>query len=185
MMKKIVLGLAAAAGLAVAGIVAVAALRPGEFKVSRSAEIEAPADKVFARVNDFHACQDWSPWAKKDPAAKASFEGPASGPGATFRWAGNKEVGEGSMTIVESRPGELIRIRLEFMKPMKATNEALFTFQENPKGKRMKSTTVTWAMTGKNNLIGRIFCLFMDMDKMVGGDFEKGLASMKSLAEKS
>jgi hypothetical protein len=129
-------------------------------------------------VNDFHKWEEWSPWAKLDPAAKATFEGPSAGTGAIFRWAGNKEVGEGSMTITESRPSDLIRIRLEFLKPFAATNTAEFTFK--PEGDQ---TAVTWSMAGQNNFMSKAICLFMDRDKMVGGKFEEGLAAMKSIAE--
>jgi hypothetical protein len=144
----------------------------------RSASVSAPAPTVFAQVNDFHKWEAWSPWAKLDPAAKATFEGPSAGIGAIFRWAGNKEVGEGSMTITESRPSDLIRIKLEFLKPFAATNRAEFTFK--PQGDQ---TVVTWSMEGKNNFMAKAFCLFMNMDKMVGSQFEKGLANMKALAE--
>jgi len=129
-------------------------------------------------VNDFHNWEAWSPWAKLDPAAKATFEGPSTGTGAIFKWAGNKEVGEGSMTITESRPSDLIRIKLEFLRPFEATNSAEFTFK--PEGNR---TAVTWSMEGKNNFIAKAVCLFMNMDKMVGGQFEQGLAQMKAVVE--
>ena len=144
----------------------------------RSATISAPAPAVFAQVNDFHNWEAWSPWAKLDPAAKATFEGPSTGTGAIFKWAGNKEVGEGSMTITESRPSDLIRIKLEFLRPFEATNSAEFTFK--PEGNR---TGVTWSMEGKNNFIAKAVCLFMNMDKMVGGQFEQGLAQMKAVVE--
>jgi Polyketide cyclase / dehydrase and lipid transport len=129
-------------------------------------------------VNDFHNWEAWSPWAKLDPAAKATFEGPSTGTGAIFKWTGNKEVGEGSMTITESRPSDLIRIKLEFLRPFEATNSAEFTFK--PEGNR---TAVTWSMEGKNNFIAKAVCLFMNMDKMVGGQFEQGLAQMKAVVE--
>jgi len=129
-------------------------------------------------VNDFHNWEAWSPWAKLDPAAKATFEGPSTGTGAIFKWAGNKEVGEGSMTITESRPSDLIRIKLEFLRPFEATNSAEFTFK--PEGNR---TAVTWSMEGKNNFIAKAVCLLMNMDKMVGGQFEQGLAQMKAVVE--
>src|SRR4030095_433305 len=112
------------------------------------------------------------------PNAKNTFEGPSAGEGAVFRWAGNKNVGEGSMTITESRPNDLIRIRLEFLKPFAATNATEFTF--TPQGNQ---TLVTWTMSGKNNFIAKAIGLFIDCDKMIGGMFEKGLAQMKSLAE--
>jgi hypothetical protein len=110
MFKKILIGFA----VIVVVFVVIVALQPSDFRVARSATISAPASAVFAQVNDFHKWEAWSPWAKLDPAAKNSFEGPPAGIGAIFRWAGNDEVGAGSMTIIESRPSELIRIKLEF-----------------------------------------------------------------------
>jgi hypothetical protein len=144
----------------------------------RSINISAPPATVFAQVNDFHNWEAWSPWAKLDPAAKATFEGPSAGEAAIFRWVGNEEVGEGSMMITESRPSDLVRIKLEFLKPFAAINTAEFTFK--PEGNR---TVVTWSMFGTNNFIAKAFCLFINMDEMVGGQFEKGLASMKSVTE--
>jgi uncharacterized protein YndB with AHSA1/START domain len=163
----------------VVAFVVVVALQPSEFRVARSATIAAPATVVFAQVNDFHKWEAWSPWAKLDPAAKNSFEGPSAGTGAIFRWSGNNEVGEGSMTITESRPSDRIRIKLDFAKPFEATNTTEFTFE--PKGSQ---TVVTWSMSGTNNFIAKAFCLFNNMDKMLGGQFEKGLAQMASAAEK-
>ena len=174
MLKKILIALAAI----VVVFVAVVAMQPSEFRIMRTAAISAPAPAVFAQVNDFHNWEAWSPWAKRDPAAKATFEGPSVGTGAIFKWAGNHEVGEGSMTIIESRPSDLIRIKLEFLKPFRATNTAEFTFK--PEGNQ---TSVTWSMSGQNNFIGKAMCLFMNMDKMMGGQFETGLASMKSIVE--
>ena len=174
MLKKIFIAIA----VIVVVFVVVVAMQPSEFRIERSARISAPAPAVFAQVNDFHNWEAWSPWAKLDPAAKATFEGPPAGRGAIFRWAGNEEVGEGSMTITESRPSDLIRIKLEFLKPFEATNTAEFTFK--PEGNQ---TAVTWSMEGQNNFIAKAVCLFMNMDQMVGGQFEKGLASMKSVAE--
>jgi Polyketide cyclase / dehydrase and lipid transport len=173
MIKRILIGLAI-----LVAFVVIVALQPSEFRIVRSALISAPAPAVFAQVNDFHNWEAWSPWATLDPAAKATFEGALEGTGAIFRWAGNSEVGEGNMTITESRPSDLIRIKLEFLKPFAATNHAEFTF--NPVGNQ---TAVTWIMEGQNNFIAKAVCLFMNMDKMVGGQFEKGLASMKSVVE--
>jgi hypothetical protein len=152
--------------------------RPDEFIVSRSTKISAPPAIVFAQVNDFHKWEAWSPWAKMDPACKNSYDGAAAGVGAGFAWDGNKKVGAGRMTILESRPGDLIRIKLEFLKPFKATNTAEFTFKSNG-----NQTAVAWSMTGKNNFFFKVFGLFVDCDKMIGKDFEKGLAAIKAVAE--
>jgi hypothetical protein len=158
--------------------VIVVAMQPSDFRIVWSATMSVSAPSVFAQVNDFHKWEAWSPWAKLDPAAKATFEGPSAGVGAIFRWAGNKEVGEGSMTITESRPSDLVRIKLEFLKPFAATNTAEFIFK--PEGSQ---TVVTWSMFGTNNFLAKAVCLFMNMEKMVGGQFEKGLAQMKSVVE--
>ncbi len=174
MIKKILIGLVAVVVL----FAVIVALQPSDFRVTRSAPVAAPPSVVFAQVNDFHKWEAWSPWAKLDPAAKNSFEGPRAGTGATFRWSGNNEVGEGSMTVTESRPSELIRIKIDFLKPFEASNTAEFTFK--PAGGQ---TQVTWSMYGTNNFIGKAFCLFNNMDKMLGGEFEKGLAQMKVAAE--
>ncbi len=166
--------------MAIAGIVVIlaiiVAMQPSDFRVTRTATIPAPASVVFEQINDFHKWQAWSPWARMDPAAKNSFEGAASGEGAIFRWSGNKQVGEGSMTLLESRPGELIRIQLDFLKPFKGTNIAEFTFKSSG-----DQTIVTWSMHGKNNFISKAFGLIMNCDKIVGGQFENGLANLKSV----
>ncbi len=177
MRKKILIALAAV-GVLVAAFMVVVAMQPSEFRVARSAIVFAPASDVFAQVNDFHKWQEWSPWAKLDPNAKSSFEGPAAGEGAIFEWSGNDKIGEGRMTLIESKPGELIRIKLDFVKPMEGTSIAQFAFK--PQGDR---TAVTWSMTGQNNFIAKAFCLFVNMDKMVGGDFEKGLENLRAVAE--
>jgi hypothetical protein len=179
-LAKVLIGVAAAVVLVVGVLAAIVALQPSEFRIERSATIAAPAPVVFAQVNDFHNWQAWSPWAKLDPAVKNSFAGSSAGRGAAFAWAGNSQVGEGRMTITESRPSELVRIKLEFLKPFEATNTAEFTFK--PQGER---TAVTWSMYGHNNFVGRAVALFVNMDKALGGEFEKGLASMKSVAEAS
>ncbi len=167
-------------GLAVIIIVfvVVVALQPSEFTVTRSAAIAAPPEAVFAQVNDLHKWEAWNPWGKIDPAMKQTYEGAAAGNGAIYSWVGNAKVGEGRMTITESSPNELIRFNLEFFKPMAGTSTAEFTFK--PEGNQ---TTVTWSMTGKNNFIAKAVCLFMSMEKMLGGQFEQGLAQMKSVAE--
>jgi uncharacterized protein YndB with AHSA1/START domain len=152
--------------------------QPDEFNLSRSIKISAPPEKVFPHVNDLHQWQAWSPWVRLDPNAKNSFEGAASGTGAAMKWEGNCKVGVGRMTITDSQPGELIRFRLDFEKPMQATNTAEFAFR--PEG---GATVVTWATAGKNDFKGKLFGLFMNCEQMVGGQFEKGLASLKSVAE--
>jgi uncharacterized protein YndB with AHSA1/START domain len=174
-MLKIVL---AALAVTVVVFVVVVAMQPSEFRVARSTTISAPAPAVFAEVNDFHKWEAWNPWGKIDPAMRQTYEGAPAGTGAIYTWTGNKEVGEGRMILTESRPNELIRIKLEFFKPFAATNTAEFTFR--PEGNQ---TVVTWSMAGENNFIAKAIHLFMNMDRMIGGQFEKGLAQMKSVVE--
>ena len=174
MLKKILLAVAVIILL----FVIVVAMQPADFRITRSATISAPAEIVFSHVNDFHKWDAWSPWAKLDPAMKQTYEGSPAGAGSIYSWDGNKDVGTGRMTLTESRENELVRIKLEFLKPFAAVNDTEFTFK--PEGDQ---TAVTWTMTGQNNFIAKAFGLVMNMDKMVGGDFEKGLAQMKTLAE--
>ena len=164
--------------VAVIIFIIVATMQPSDFRVTRTGTISAPASAIFAQVNDLQKWDAWSPWAKLDPEAKNSFEGPTSGTGAIMRWSGNNKVGQGSMTIIESRPDEFIRFKLEFLKPFAATNTAEFTFNsENDQ------TTVTWSMYGKNTFMSKAIGLVMSCDKMVGSQFEQGLAALKSVVE--
>ena len=153
--------------------------QPDAFAVTRTIRIAAPPEKIFPHVNDLHQWDAWSPWAKLDPNAKISFSGADAGAGAAMAWDGNKKVGAGRMTITESQPSGLIRFRLDFQKPMQATNTAEFTFR--PEGGQ---TVVTWSMAGKSCFMSKVFGLFMDFDKMCGCQFEKGLASLKSVTER-
>jgi uncharacterized protein YndB with AHSA1/START domain len=172
--KKVLVALV----LIIAVFAVVVAMQPSEFRVVRSATMAAPPSEPFAQVNDFHNWEKWSPWAKLDPAMKQTYEGAPAGTGAIYTWAGDGNVGEGRMTLTESRPNELIRIKLEFLKPFAATNATEFTFK--PQGEQ---TVVTWSMAGRNNFVAKAAHLFMDMDKMVGGMFEQGLSQMKSIVE--
>ena len=174
MLKKILIGI----GVVVIVFLLVVALQRPEYRIVRTATIAAPAATVFAQVNDFHNWDAWSPWAKLDPAMKQTFDGASAGTGAIYSWTGNDKVGEGRMTLTESHTNDLIRIKLEFIKPFASVCDTEFAFK--PDGNQ---TGVTWSMTGTNNFIGKAFCLFMNMDKTVGGDFERGLAQMKSVAE--
>jgi hypothetical protein len=164
--------------VAIVGLLVLAAMQPADFRITRTGAISAPASAVFPHVNNLHNWEAWSPWAKLDPNAKNSFEGSSSGTGAKMSWAGNNKVGVGSMTITESNPNDSITFKLDFLKPMKATNIAEFTF--TPDGDQ---TTVTWSMSGNNNFMGKVMGLLMNCDKMVGGQFEQGLAALKSVVE--
>lgn len=165
--------------IVVAFLFGIIALQPSDYRVSRTAGISAPPEAVFGLVNDFKKWESWSPWAKLDPSMKTTFAGPDSGTGAVYSWTGNDAVGEGRMTILESRAHELIRIKLEFIKPFASVADTEFTFAPEGSG-----TKVGWTMSGTNDLMSKAFCFFMGgMDKMVGPDFEKGLAQMKSASE--
>lgn len=150
----------------------IVAMRPNEFRVTRSAVLPAAPETLFDQVNHVRKWEAWSPWEKKDLTMTKTYDGPPAGVGAHSHWAGNK-VGEGMMTITESRPNERIRIKLEFLKPFKATNDTEFTFKSEGNG-----TRVTWTMSGRYIFITKIFSLFMNMDKMIGTDFEIGLAQL-------
>jgi hypothetical protein len=165
--------------LVLSGLCFMISKQPAEFRISRSEVMSVPAAKIFPYVNDLHKWQEWSPWAKMDPNAKEIFEGPASGSGASFSWDGNNKVGQGRMTIIDSRADELVRFRLEFMRPFKATNiaEFTFTFEDN-------KTRLTWTMSGTNNFVGKAMSLIMNCDKMVGGQFGQGLSTLKSIVER-
>ena len=157
---------------------AVVAMQPSEFRVARSATIAAPVPAVFAQVNDFRKWPAWSPYEKLDPAMKKTYEGPATGTGASYAWAGNSDAGVGRATITESRPNELVRIKLDFEKPFAGTAFAEFAFK--PEGER---TRVEWSLQGTNNFVAKAVHLFLNMDRMVGGQFEEGLAQLKSVTE--
>jgi len=174
MIKKFLLGFVAAVILLIAAVFIAASTRPDTFRVSRSAVIPAAPAVVFDHVNDLHKWDAWSPWAKLDPNSKATFEGPKEGVGSSMAWAGNAEVGEGKMTITESKPSELILMRLDFLKPMEGTSTTEFTFKPEAGG-----TLVTWTMSGTNSFPAKAISLVLDCDKMMGGYFEQGLDNMK------
>jgi hypothetical protein len=162
----------------VAALLLYIATRPDTFHVERTAVIHAPADVVFARLEDFHRWPEWSPWEKIDPAMQRTYSGSDKGVGAVYAWKGNDKVGEGRMTILEATTPTKLGIRLEFLKPFQATNSATFDVTPQAEG-----TQVRWSMDGKNNFVGKAMCLVMDMDKTVGGDFEKGLAALDGVAQ--
>ncbi len=172
MFKKILIALAAALLI----LVVVVATRPADFTISRKATVGAPPAVVFPHLNDFTKWNAWSPWVKLDPEAKFTFEGPDAGVGAKYAWSGNNKIGAGTNEIVESVADEKVRVKLMFEKPFEATSEAQFDLKPVEAG-----TEVTWTMTGKNNFAGKAFALFMDMDKLVGADFEAGLANLNKV----
>lgn len=174
MIKKILLGLVAVIAILIVTVIVAASTRPNEFRVSRSAVIPAAPAVVFGHVNDLHKWDAWSPWAKLDPNSKVTFAGPQEGVGSSMAWAGNGDVGEGKMTITESKPNELILMRLDFLKPMEGTSTTEFAFKPDAGG-----TVVTWTMSGTNSFAAKAISLVMDCDKMMGGYFEQGLDNMK------
>lgn len=166
-------------------IVLVAALvliakQPDDFCITRSIKIATPASNIFPYINDLKRFNQWSPWAKMDPNSTLTFEGADQGEGAKMSWKGNKAVGQGSMTNIETRANELVRFKMDFLKPMKATNFAEFSFKTEG-----DLTVVSWSMQGKNNFISKLFHLLVNCDKMIGAQFEKGLSDLKSLAEQT
>ena len=175
MIKKIAIGIV----VLIAGVLIFAATKPDSFRVQRAAGIKAPPEKVFALINDFKRWDAWSPWEKKDPAMKRSWGAVTSGKGATYAWEGNSEVGQGSMEITESIAPSKITLKLDFVKPFEAHNIVEFTLE--PKA---ATTNVTWAMEGPAPYFAKIIHVFIDMDSMVGKDFEAGLANLKAVAEK-
>jgi len=174
--------------LAVVGLlvllIAIAATRPSDYRVERRLEIAAPTDVVFASLNDLHRFEGvlvlfGEPWDSLDPNMQKSFGGSAVGVGQTYAWDSKKDAGKGRMTIEESAPSQSVRIKLEFEKPMKSTSISSFTLAGTSTG-----TAVTWTMEGKHNFVGKAMSVFMNMDKMLGGDIEKGLARLKTASER-
>lgn len=174
MLKKILIALAAIVLI----FVVVVALQPSEFQMDRSTTIAAPQADVFAQVNDFHKWEAWSPWAKLDPNAKVAFEGPPEGEGTVMTWSGNSEVGEGKMTLTESRPNELVKARVDMVKPFAGSSTSEFTFK--PEGDQ---TAVTWSVAAHHNFMQKALCLVMGGKTMMSDLMDKGLAQMKSVVE--
>lgn len=162
----------------IAAVLILAAMTPDTFRIQRTATIKAPPGKIFPHINDFHNWQAWSPWEKLDPALQRTFSGAASGKGTVYEWEGNKQVGKGRMEITESSAPSKIVIKLDFFKPFEAHNTADFTFA----GKG-DSTTITWGMDGQRPFMFKVMGIFMNFDKMIGKDFEAGLANLKRVTE--
>jgi hypothetical protein len=175
MLKKIVIVLI----ILVAVILVYAATKPDTFSVKRTISINAPAEKIYPLVNDFHKWGDWSPYEKKDPAMKRTYSGAASGKGSAYAWEGNREVGKGSIEITETSPPSKVQIKLDMLEPIEGHNVVEFSLE--PKG---DVTNVTWAMHGSSPYISKVIGVFINMDNMIGKDFEAGLANLKAMAEK-
>ena len=161
-----------------AGLLGLAVTRPSQFRVQRSARIKAPPSKIFSYLDDFHRWGEWSPWEKLDPALKREYSGAARGKGAAYAWEGNRKVGQGRMEIVDLSAPNKLTVKLDFLQPFEAHNTAEFTLA--PDG---DATEVTWAMYGPSPFVTKVMGVFIDMNKLVGKDFESGLANLKALAE--
>ncbi len=160
-----------------AGFLIYVATRPAAFRYTRGLAINAAPETLFPHINDLRQFQEWNPWAKAEPDIKLTYSGPGSGPGSSYDWTG-KKTGEGTMTITESQPNQLVRARMDFRKPFTATHTAEFTLK--PEGSQ---TLVTWSLYGDNNFLGKLFGVLMNGDKMCGDQFEQGLAALKDIVE--
>ena len=174
MLKKIGWGLV----VVVVAVLAYAALQPDTFRVTRSATIDAPPEKVYPLIADFHKWTTWSPWENRDPAMQRTFGGAASGKGATYAWAGNREVGEGRMEITDATTPSKVTIKLDFLQPFEGHDVTEFVLV--PQG---NATQVTWTMQGPATFLTKLMGVFFSMDRMIGKDFEAGLEKMKTAAK--
>lgn len=174
-LKKILLGVV----VFVVAVLGYAATQPDSFTVSRRTTISAPADKIYANIADFRVWESWSPWARMDTAMLVTISDPPSGQGATYEWKGNSSVGSGRMEITSATPGSSVTIKLDFMEPFESHNTTVFALTPNGTG-----TDVVWTMSGPNNYLSKVMTTFMSMDKMVGGDFERGLQQLKTISER-
>ncbi|MEO7162816.1 MAG: SRPBCC family protein [Bdellovibrionia bacterium] len=166
-------------GLAIiAAFLGYVAISPAQYIISRQIAINAPVEKIFPYLNNSKLAEQWGPWLEVDPDTKMNYSGPDSGVGSRASWAGGKQLGTGSATIVESIPNQLVRTKLEYVEPMQMIQDSVYS--ATPSGSQ---TIVTWKVTGQNNFMGRLMCVFMNMDKMVGDMFEKGLSNLKKLVE--
>ena len=178
-MLKILAKVLGVIAVLIAAVLLFATTKPNTFEVQRSITIKAPPEKVYALIDDFHRWQEWSPWEKLDPAMQRTFTGPASGKGAAYAWLGNSKVGSGRMEITDPQPPSKIAIQLDFITPFEGHNIAEFGLQPQADG-----TQVTWTMRGPTPYISKVMQVFVSMDKLIGKDFEAGLANMKAVAEK-
>ena len=178
-MIDILIYVAIALVVLVVALVAYAATKPDAFRVQRSTGINAPAERIFPLIANLKSMNTWNPFVEPDPAIKIAYSGPDSGKGAAHTWSGNGKVGEGRIEITDAAPSSRVTMRLDMLKPMKASNLVEFTLQ--PTG---DSTAVSWAMSGRQPFIAKLMTVFIDCDKMVGSQFEKGLGKLKAIAER-
>jgi uncharacterized protein YndB with AHSA1/START domain len=184
MLKTILLSLLAVLVIGIAVVLILAVMKPDTFQVRRSIAINAPPERIFPLISDFRAWAAWSPWEKKDPNLKRTFSGAESGVGAVYAWEGDKNVGTGSMRIVEADAPDKVGLKLDFIKPFEAHNDVIFALQPQGQAAGAATTHVTWTMTGPVPFFAKIIHVFFNMDRMVGGDFEAGLAALKAQAER-
>jgi uncharacterized protein YndB with AHSA1/START domain len=178
-MVEIIAVIAIVVAIAIAIVLILAASKPGSFSVERASDIHAPPERIFALINDFHQWVSWSPYETKDPGMQRSYSGAESGKGAVYGWDGNNNVGSGRMEILEAAPPSKILIKLDFFKPFEGHNTAEFTML--PHG---DATHVNWVMRGPAPFMSKLMQVFINLDHMVGKDFEAGLANLKRLTEK-
>ena len=176
MAKKISIGIL----LVLAVFLGYVAMKPADYVISREITINAPAEKIFPYLNSTKLGEQWGPWLEIDPQTKMMYSGPDQGVGSRANWEGGKQLGTGSATIVESVPFQSVRIRLEYTQPMAMVQDSWYLVQ--PSGTQ---NTVTWKVMGKNSFLERLMCTFVNMDKMVGGMFEKGLSKLKLIVERA
>jgi uncharacterized protein YndB with AHSA1/START domain len=174
---KIIKKLALAVVVLIVAVLIYAATRPNALHVERSATVNASPEKIFPLINDFHSWPSWSPYEKRDPAMKRTYSGAPTGKGSIYEWEGNNDVGSGRMEITDAQPSKIV-IKLDFIKPFEGHNIAQFTMQ--PSG---SATNVAWSMDGPTPYLGKVIGVFMNMDRMIGTDFEAGLANLKTIAE--
>jgi len=180
MWKKILLAVVGAIALFVIGTLIAASTRPDRMKVVREIDVAAPPASVFPHLVDFHRWAAWSPWEKLDPGMQRDYSGTPGAVGSSYHWSGNDQVGEGRMTLSSARPSEQVAVQLEFLKPWQATNQVEFALAPTASG-----THVSWTMTGESSLPMKTMQLFMDMDAMIGKDFERGLSGLKQVSERT
>ena len=183
-MLEIIIVVAAILAIAIVVVLVLASTKPGTFRVQREAVMKAPPERIYPLISDFHLWRGWSPWENRDPALKRSYDGAESGKGTVYAWEGNKNVGSGRMEILEASAPSKIVIKLDFFKPFEAHNTAEFSMLPQNGAAAGPTTNVSWVMHGPAPFIHRVMQVFMNLDKMIGKDFEAGLASLKSLAEK-
>ena len=179
-MFEVIVIIAIVLALAVVAVLIMAATKPDSFSVQRAAVINAPAERVFPLIADFHEWRKWSPWEDRDPALKRTYDGAERGKGAVYAWEGNRNVGSGRMEILEANAPSLVKIKLDFLKPFEAHNIAEFTIL--PQG---NATNLSWVMRGPAPFMSKVMQVFMSFDSMIGKDFEAGLANLKTISESS